>query len=66
MMFRSNYNRFFIAEKWGVVLNGQDIIEASLFDNLTSGRKAVSLEEVRSLLQYHGPNLLHTNIETGF
>ena len=50
----------------GVVLNGQDIIEASLFDNLTLGQEGVSLEEVRSLCNITGLTSYIQTLKQGF
>ncbi|MFN8250076.1 MAG: ATP-binding cassette domain-containing protein [Ferruginibacter sp.] len=62
----NNYNRFSLRKKMGVVLNGQDIIEASLFDNLTLGQEGVSLEEVRSLCNITGLTSYIQTLKQGF
>lgn len=62
----NNYNRFSLRKKMGVVLNGQDIIEASLFDNLTLGQEGVSLEEVRNLCNITGLTSYIQTLKQGF
>ncbi len=61
-----NYNLFSLRKKTGLALSQQDIIEASLLDNLTMGQEGVSIEEVKNLCNITGLTDYIQTLKHGF